>query len=185
MKAFKTFPQLITSAAAPPPPPLRPPPAAGRGPELQVAPVGRTGAEARPLGARNYKFPSPPAHWDTSDPSKSVAWEFGWRTMPTGESAPLPPAALRIRGATVRAHTQTHTRTHTQRRRNAPGLGGGGEEMKARSTPRTPQPVRRGEPGAPDWARRRAGGTGRVAEGNLGRFHSMAVSRRVLKLGAA
>lgn len=84
----------------------------------------RAEAKARFLGVCNYKPSLPPAYWGTSDPSKSVAWEFGYRTMPTGESARLPSPALSIHGEREGPHART------QRRRRRGRLGVGGETLK-------------------------------------------------------
>lgn len=56
------------------------------------------------LGQGNYNPAEAPAYRATSDPSKRVAWEFGWRQRPAGEArgaattacaAPLPQGGRR------------------------------------------------------------------------------------------
>lgn len=79
----------------------------------------RAEAKARFLGVCNYKPSLPPAYWGTSDPSKSVAWEFGYRTMQTGESARLPSPVLSIHGE----REDPHARTQRRRRRGRLGVG--------------------------------------------------------------
>lgn len=86
----------------------------------------RAEAKARFLGVCNYKPSLPPAYWGTSDPSKSVAWEFGYRTMQTGESARLPSPVLSIHGE----REDPHARTQRRRRRRRGRLGVGGETLK-------------------------------------------------------
>lgn len=80
----------------------------------------RAEAKARFLGECNYKPSLPPAYWGTSDPSKSVAWEFGYRTMQTGESARLPSPVLSIHGEREDPHARTQRR---RRRRGRLGVG--------------------------------------------------------------
>lgn len=84
----------------------------------------RAEAKARFLGVCNYKPSLPPAYWGTSDPSKSVAWEFGYRTMRTGESARLLSPVLSIHEEREDPHART------QRRRRRGRLGVGGETLK-------------------------------------------------------
>lgn len=60
--------------------------AGGGGGENAGGRVGEGGLVTTRLGPGNYNPAIAPAYRATSDPSKRVAWEFGWRQRPAGEA---------------------------------------------------------------------------------------------------
>ena len=60
--------------------------AGGGGGENAGGRVGEGGLVTTRLGLGNYNPAIAPAYRATSDPSKRVAWEFGWRQRPAGEA---------------------------------------------------------------------------------------------------
>lgn len=98
--------------------------AGGGGGENAGGRVGEGGLVTTRLGPGNYNAAIAPAYRATSDPSKRVAWEFGWRQRPAGEA----------RGAATTASAPPLP--HGGRRGCA---GGGGEEGVGESQGRSPR----------------------------------------------
>ena len=69
--------------------------------------MGEGGLVTTRLGPGNYNPAIAPAYRATSDPSKRVAWEFGWRQRPAGEARaarrppPRRPISHRVGGEVV------------------------------------------------------------------------------------